>query len=63
MPDGKPGSISYSNIHGLLIEGDELWIGTFQYGIDRMSLKTEKVTKALYYRQKFIQKQFHCSPI
>ena len=44
-PDGKKGSISYSNIHGLLIAGDELWIGTYQYGIDRMKLSSEKVIK------------------
>ena len=45
VPDGKKGSISYSNIHGLLIAGDELWIGTYQYGLDRMNLKTRKVIK------------------
>lgn len=44
-PDGKKGSISYSNIHGLLIANDELWIGTYQYGLDRMKLSTEKVIK------------------
>ncbi len=45
VPDGKKGSISYSNIHGLLIVGDELWIGTYQYGLDRMNLKTGKIIK------------------
>jgi ligand-binding sensor domain-containing protein/nitrogen-specific signal transduction histidine kinase len=45
IPDGKKGSISYSNIHGLLLVNDELWIGTYQYGIDRMNLKSGKVTK------------------
>ena len=45
FPDGKRGSISYSNIHGLLLVDDELWIGTYQYGLDRMDLKTEKVIK------------------
>jgi signal transduction histidine kinase/streptogramin lyase len=45
IPDGKPGSITYSNIHGLLVTGDELWIGTYQYGLDRMNLKTEKVIR------------------
>lgn len=44
-PDGKKGSISYSNIHGLLLVGNELWIGTYQYGLDRMNLKTGKVFK------------------
>ena len=45
VPDGKKGSISYSNIHGLLIVDDELWIGTYQYGLDRMNLKTGKIIK------------------
>ncbi|MFC0772095.1 ligand-binding sensor domain-containing protein [Terrimonas alba] len=45
VPDGKKGSISYSNIHGLLIVDNELWIGTYQYGLDRMNLKTGKIIK------------------
>jgi ligand-binding sensor domain-containing protein/signal transduction histidine kinase len=45
LPDGKPGSISYSNIHGLLVNDNELWIGTYQYGIDIMDLRTGKVIK------------------
>jgi signal transduction histidine kinase/ligand-binding sensor domain-containing protein len=44
-PDGKPGSIAYSNIHGLLVDGDQLWVGTFEHGLDVISLKTEKVIK------------------
>jgi len=45
LPDGKPGSIAYSNIHGLLVDGDKLWIGTFEHGLDVLDLKTEKVIK------------------
>lgn len=45
LPDGKPGSIAYSNIHGLLVDGDKLWIGTFEHGLDLLDLKTEKVIK------------------
>jgi ligand-binding sensor domain-containing protein len=33
-PTDARGSISYSNIHGLLLKGDELWIGTFEHGLD-----------------------------
>lgn len=44
-PTGKAGSISYSNIHGLLVEQDKLWIGTFQHGLDVMDINTGKVTK------------------
>ena len=44
-PDGSPGSISYSNIHGLLAAGDELWIGTHEHGLDIMDIRTGKVKK------------------
>jgi ligand-binding sensor domain-containing protein/signal transduction histidine kinase len=44
-PTGRKGSISYSNIHGLLVNGDELWIGTFEHGLDVMNIKTGKVIR------------------
>jgi ligand-binding sensor domain-containing protein/signal transduction histidine kinase len=44
-PTGTAGSISYSNIHGLLVNGDELWIGTFEHGLDIMNIKTGKVIR------------------
>ncbi len=44
-PDGKPGSISYSNIHGLLITGNEVWIGTHEHGLDIMDRKTGRITR------------------
>lgn len=44
-PTGTKGSISYSNIHGLLVNGNELWIGTFEHGLDVMDIKTEKVVR------------------
>jgi signal transduction histidine kinase/ligand-binding sensor domain-containing protein len=37
--------ISYPNIHGLLARGDELWIGTFEHGLDIMDIKTGKVIR------------------
>ncbi|WEK37785.1 MAG: two-component regulator propeller domain-containing protein [Candidatus Pseudobacter hemicellulosilyticus] len=45
LPTGRPGSISYSNIHGLLVNGNELWIGTFERGLDVMDLRTGKVIR------------------
>jgi len=45
QPTGKKGSLSYMNIHGLLITGDELWIGTFEHGLDVMDIKTGKVIR------------------
>ncbi|MGM0530197.1 MAG: hybrid sensor histidine kinase/response regulator transcription factor [Bacteroidota bacterium] len=45
LPDGEPGSISYNNIHGLLIDEEKLWIGTYNHGLEVMDLKTKKITK------------------
>jgi ligand-binding sensor domain-containing protein len=42
--DGRSG-IATSNIHGLLVSGNELWIGTFEHGLDVMDLRTEKVIR------------------
>ena len=33
----------YRNIHGLCPDGDELWVGTFSGGLNRVSLKTGRV--------------------
>ena len=44
-PTGENGSIAYTNVHGLLADGDNLWIGTFEHGIDLMDIKTGKVKK------------------
>jgi len=44
-PTGEKGSIAYTNVHGLLADKDELWIGTFEHGIDVMDIKTGKVIK------------------
>ncbi|PSL27549.1 ligand-binding sensor domain-containing protein [Chitinophaga ginsengisoli] len=42
---GAAGSISYTNIHGLLLDGDDLWIGTFEHGLDVLNIRTGKVTR------------------
>ncbi|MES2773726.1 MAG: two-component regulator propeller domain-containing protein [Bacteroidota bacterium] len=44
-PTGADGSISYMNIHGLLVNGDELWIGTFEHGLDVLNINTGKVIR------------------
>ncbi|MEO6636774.1 MAG: two-component regulator propeller domain-containing protein, partial [Ginsengibacter sp.] len=44
-PTGDETSITYSNIHGLLAYGDDLWIGTFEHGIDIMDIRTGKIKK------------------
>eukprot|EP01035_Chromulina_nebulosa_P000862 gene862-1160_t len=46
MTDGdKKDGISYTNIHGLLVDGEKIWIGTFEHGLDVMSIATGKVVK------------------
>jgi ligand-binding sensor domain-containing protein/signal transduction histidine kinase/DNA-binding response OmpR family regulator len=45
MPDGSRGSISYHNIHGLLADGDKLWVGTFMHGLNVIDIKTQKVVR------------------
>lgn len=41
----RGGTLSHSNIHGLLPIDDKLWIGTFEHGIDVMDIKTGKILK------------------
>ncbi|HET7733642.1 MAG TPA: two-component regulator propeller domain-containing protein, partial [Paludibacter sp.] len=41
-PAGAKNSISYHNVHSLLLDNDKLWIGTFSRGIDILDLKTKK---------------------
>jgi ligand-binding sensor domain-containing protein/signal transduction histidine kinase/DNA-binding response OmpR family regulator len=44
-PNGSDTSLSYHNIHGLLATGEELWIGTFEHGLDVMDIKTGRVLR------------------
>lgn len=43
LPTGKKGSIAYNNIHGLLADGNRLWIGTFEHGLDVMDISSGKI--------------------
>jgi ligand-binding sensor domain-containing protein/signal transduction histidine kinase/DNA-binding response OmpR family regulator len=45
LPTGSKGSIAYHNIHGLLATGNELWIGTFEHGVDVLNILTGKVIR------------------
>jgi len=45
MPGKGDGHIAYQNIHGLLADNNELWIGTAEHGLDVMDLTTEKVIR------------------
>lgn len=42
-PAGDKKSISSTNIHGLLVTGNEVWIGTFENGLDVLNIKTGMV--------------------
>lgn len=42
---GDPQSLSYSNIHALLVTGDTLWVGTFEHGLDLLDIHTGKVIR------------------
>jgi len=44
-PTGESGSVGYHNIHGLLATGNELWIGTFEHGLDVLNILTGKVMR------------------
>ncbi|MDE3184340.1 MAG: histidine kinase [Bacteroidota bacterium] len=44
-PTGKKNSIAYTNIHGVLADGNNLWIGTFEHGIDLMDIRTGEIKK------------------
>ena len=45
QPSGFKGSLSYFNIHGLLLRGTELWVGTFEHGLDVFDTRTGKVIR------------------
>ncbi|MFT3935892.1 MAG: two-component regulator propeller domain-containing protein [Chitinophagaceae bacterium] len=44
-PGEDKSNITYTNLHGLLVSGNNLWIGTFEHGIDIMDIHTGKVKK------------------
>ncbi len=44
-PSGKTTDISNTNLHGLLLTGDTLWIGTFESGLDLFNIRTNKVMR------------------
>lgn len=47
--NGKQENLAYSNIHGLLADGDKLWVGTFAHGMNVIDIKTQKVVR--YYKK------------
>lgn len=45
MPTGSNTSLSYYNVHGLLAVDDNIWVGTFEHGLDVLNIKTGKVIR------------------
>lgn len=45
LPNGSKNSIAYYNVHGLLVDGNKLWIATFEHGIDLMDITSGNVIK------------------
>ncbi|WP_293913007.1 MULTISPECIES: two-component regulator propeller domain-containing protein [unclassified Sphingobacterium] len=45
IADGKPGSITLTNIHGLTTMDDELWVGSTSHGLDILDIKTGKLKR------------------
>ncbi|MEC5146479.1 two-component regulator propeller domain-containing protein [Chitinophaga sp. 212800010-3] len=57
-PVPPPGiGLAYTNLHGLEVMGDSLWIGTFEHGLDVMNLRTEKFVA--HYEDGSEQHQLH----
>jgi ligand-binding sensor domain-containing protein/AraC-like DNA-binding protein len=44
-PGGGLSSIAHTNIHGILAVDDELWIGTYEQGLDVLDIPTGKVIR------------------
>ena len=44
-PTGNKTDITYYNIHALLANDHELWVGTFEHGLDILDIKSGKVVK------------------
>ncbi len=45
FPNGTRHSIAHSNIHALLANGNELWVGSFEHGLDILDIRTGKVIR------------------
>jgi signal transduction histidine kinase/DNA-binding response OmpR family regulator/streptogramin lyase len=44
VPNGRK-SIAYHNIHGLLVDGNRLWVGSFMHGLDLIDIPTQRVIR------------------
>lgn len=44
-PGGTQTIGTHSNIHGLIVVGNELWVGTFEQGLDVFDIRTQQVIR------------------
>jgi ligand-binding sensor domain-containing protein/signal transduction histidine kinase len=56
----KPHQISHTNIHGLLVDGNELWTGTFHQGLDVLDVRTGKVIAHYTAAKHLLSSDFVC---
>ncbi|WP_346239206.1 ligand-binding sensor domain-containing protein [Niabella insulamsoli] len=48
-PKDGHSKLAHTNIHGLMADDDQLWIGTFEHGLDIMDIKKRQVIKHYAY--------------
>ncbi len=48
-PDDGYSGIAHTNIHGLAVDEDKLWVGTFEHGLDILDIQTKKVVQHFEY--------------
>lgn len=56
----KENQISHTNIHGLLINGNKLWVGTFHQGLDVLDVKTGKILQHYTAAKHSLSSNFVC---
>ena len=49
MPDDKKNSLSYHNVHGLCLDDENLWIGTYTGGVNVLNIKTGQFKMYTFY--------------
>ena len=52
LPNDRKNSLSYHNVHGLCMDEDNLWIGTYSGNLNVMNLKTGQFKQHISYKEK-----------
>ncbi|MDR1783396.1 MAG: response regulator [Dysgonamonadaceae bacterium] len=48
MPNNKPNSLSYYNLHALCFDGELIWIGAYSGGLNTLNIKTKQFKRYSY---------------